>query len=224
MDRIKHKKTIAILAVLAAVIMEFAMLYTSFAENAAETIISEANNNGKLGDQQSTSYHDYIGQPTNNTFSSWDLSVSDAFEVPMQYATRLHSYYDTNGEYPATKVQASGDVGETVHCVLNKGDEYYLHKETGTIFNLSKGDGIDMVYKNLYIYDPKDSGALTKGKAGYVPVDLTVTINYFTTHPYDAGGSDHTYTSDPLIQFSNTVNGLPSINMYNVGDVNVKYT
>ena len=232
----KHRKLTAVLVIIAVILVGAAMLLPAFA-NTAEDLISSASGNGAAGNNN---FHFTNGNGGKNQYSSWGLPKNTAFEVNKEYATRLQSIYNTNGKYAATSVQASGNTTSDVKCVWHadsKSDNpdaanktYTLDPDDGPIFKLNdskSGKGVSLTYKNLYIYDPSDSGRLTKGKLNYVPVDLTVTVTYFNEKEYYPGKNPDkakSFTSSPWIQFTKTVRGLPTVRMFNVGDVNVKYT
>jgi fimbrial isopeptide formation D2 family protein/uncharacterized repeat protein (TIGR01451 family) len=229
----KHKKLTAVLVVIAAILVGASMLLPSFAAT-GEDLIKAASANGSAANSDA-----YKNKNRNqHHYSSWDLPKQDAFEVDPEYATKLRSNYSAT-KYAPTKVEASGNTKTDVKCVLHKtagtgistpGKTYTMDPDDGPIFRLSdskSGNGVILTYKNLYIYDPDDSGALTKGKAHYVPVDLKVTVTYFDEKVHNVGSDSSksiSYTDKPYIQFSNTVKGLPSIWMYNVDNVNVKYS
>lgn len=237
MEKIKkHKKLTAVLAVIAAVITALAMMLPSYATSGTE-LIKEASEAGsaKEGSRIYPNANDH-----HNYYSSWGLPDSRAYEVPKEYASRLTSIYHPKADYPATEVEASGNVKSKVKMVWyaesktenpeDAGKTYSLDPDDGPIFKLSDskpGKGVSLTYRNLYVYDPDDAGSLKKEKYGYVPVDLTVTVTGYSEKVYDAGKNPakvKSYTDDPLIQFSNKVRGLPSIELYNVGAANVKYT
>ena len=223
MERLlKHKKMVAVIAIIAAVLVSMAMILPSYA-GVAEDMISAASSNGNAGLNGSGSdiFRRGGGGTSQNDYSSWSMSKTKAFEVPKEFSVRLHSYYDADN-YAPTKLSASGNLTSKQVCMKDRSDRTLsMDPDDGPIFKLSdskSGKGVNLTYHNLYIYDPKDDGALRKGKAGYVPVDLTVSATYFNEKHYSEA-----ITDNPLIQFSKDVNGLPSLTTFNVGDVNIKY-
>ena len=214
----RHKKLTAFLAVIAALLVAFAMILPSYGGE-AEGLIAAAKANGNVA-EGTAGGRVFIGQGKNN-YSSWSMSKTKAFEVPKEYAVRLHSYYNAE-KYKPTKLDATGNITKRVTCMKDSsGRTLVMDPDDGPIFKLSKfktGKGVNLTYHNLYIYDPKDDGALKKGKAGYVPVDLTVSATSYTDQQFDLA-----LTEDPLIQFSDDVNGLPSLTVFNIGEVNIRY-
>lgn len=114
MEKIKkHKKLTAVLAVIAAVITALAMMLPSYATSGTE-LIKEASEAGsaKEGSRIYPNANDH-----HNYYSSWGLPDSRAYEVPKEYASRLTSIYHPKADYPATEVEASGNVKSKVKMV-----------------------------------------------------------------------------------------------------------
>jgi fimbrial isopeptide formation D2 family protein/uncharacterized repeat protein (TIGR01451 family)/LPXTG-motif cell wall-anchored protein len=231
----KHKKLCAVIAVIAAIIVAIAMLVPSFAASGADLIKSTEENAGTASSGDNARFYTRNAGKGGGKYSSWNMDRVNAFAVDSEHGMRLVSDYNAD-DYPKTEVQASGNVGKKVHCVWvaesanHPEADRTMDPDDGPIFKLSdtkSNSGVNLTYHNLYIYDPDNQNALTKGNIGYVPVDLTVEVTGFSQHPYHPGAENDakwkSYTQDPYIQFYNDVYGLPGINMYNVSAVNVRY-
>ncbi|MGI6211029.1 MAG: isopeptide-forming domain-containing fimbrial protein [Anaerovoracaceae bacterium] len=226
-------RTAAFLSILAALIFAYSPAYASSFNELAQ----EASRHTDIREGGSDESYFKNGS-SGNGYSSWAEGKSRAFIVPPEYSSRLESDYNADS-YPKTTVTASGSVTEDVHCswqaaaVVGSEDgqdiDTWMRAENFYIFRLdhsADGCGVHLVYSNLYHYDPEDRNALKKGHAGYVPVNMTVTVKDFTKKVWYPGidpAKRRSYTEDPYIAFGRSINGLPTIDLFNVGTVQVEY-
>ncbi|MDD6154813.1 MAG: hypothetical protein PUB39_04595 [Eubacteriales bacterium] len=164
----------------------------------------------------------FIGQ-NQNDYSSWSRPKETAFRVDAEHSMRLESDYSAKG-YPATAIEVTGNVTSKVTV----SDAHSMDTDDYVVFRLDDGKKHAFTYRNLYIYDPtgRDSGRLTSGNAGFIPVDLKVEISEYKKalwgDPTKKGA--HSKTDKPYIEFSKKIRGLPTVNMFNVGFAKVKYS
>lgn len=136
MERLlKHKKMVAVIAIIAAVLVSMAMILPSYA-GVAEDMISAASSNGNAA-KGTSGGKSFTGSESGNDYSSWSMSKTKAFEVPKEFSVRLHSYYDADN-YAPTKLSASGNLTSKQVCMKDRSDRTLsMDPDDGPIFKLS---------------------------------------------------------------------------------------
>lgn len=152
-------------------------------------------------------------------YSSWEKGEK-AIKVNAAFSNKLTNYNGTK----AAKTSIDADSGNTTSKVLcQKGDDYvlYMDPDDDVVYNLDSHNNPSVTYNNVYIYDKNDSKAMKSGRPGYVKLDLVAKVTSYTHKEY---AHNTRKTDNSYIGFGKVVRGLPSIDIYNVGQVKIKYS